>query len=325
MHIYRDHDADLTLVQQRQVAIIGYGNQAAAHAANLRDSGVSVLIGLREDSSSWQQARAQGFTVQAISEAVRRSTLVMLLIPDEAMPEVYQQHIAPYLHQHSLLGFAHGFAIHFKTITPPAHLPVLMVAPKGPGYQVRESFLQGRGLPGLVAYTETSPGSTLALALAYAKAIGCTRQGVLLTSFREETETDLFGEQAVLCGGIPSLVKAAFATLLEAGYSEEMAYIECLYEIKLIVALLEKGGLTFMRRAISNTAEFGGNKAGELLIDERVREKMRLLLQAIQNGSFAEAWMAEYHQGLRDLHQQRTFEAGLRVEQVGTRLREILL
>lgn len=323
--IFRDADADLSLIRSKKVAVIGYGNQGAAHADNLRDSEVPVVVGVRAASPSGAKAAEKGHRVLSIAEAVAWAEVVMVLIADEAQPDVYAQHIAPHLRPSTTLAFAHGFAIHYKKITPPPGTNVFLVAPKGPGYQLRTSYLAGKGLPCLIACTDDSSPATRTLALSYAKALGCTHAGALLTSFREETETDLFGEQAVLCGGLPSLLKAGFDTLVAAGYSEEMAYIECVYEIKLIVDLLDKGGLTFLREAISNTAEYGGYRAGDYLIDASVREKMRSLLQEIQNGTFADRWLTEHRAGKSELYRLRQEESSLPQEAVGAQLRAHLL
>jgi ketol-acid reductoisomerase len=323
--IYRESDATLAIIRNKKVAVIGYGNQAAAQACNLRTSEVPLVVGLRTDSPRWEKALADGHRVMSIAEAGAWGEVVMLLIADEAMPEVYARDIFPQLSSATVLGVSHGFALHYKLLTPRAPAKVFMVAPKGPGYQVREAYVRGEGIPGLIASAEEDSGELFALALSYAKAIGCLRVGGLRTTFREETESDLFGEQAVLCGGVPALLKAAFTTLVEAGYSPELAYIECVYELKLIVDLLAKGGLSFLREAISNTAEYGSYAAGDLLVDGAMQEKMRGILARIQDGSFAEAWMQEHRGGKVEMLRRRNEEKNILLERVGAELRNELL
>lgn len=322
--LYYDVDARPELLQHRKVAVLGFGSQGHAHALNLHDRGVAIRVGLRPQGSSWSAARAQGLEVTSIPEAVQWADLIAVLIPDTVQPQVYQEGILPHLRPGQALLFAHGFNIHYGTITPPKDVDVIMVAPKAPGHRVRELFTQGAGTPALFAVYQDATGQARDLALAYAWGIGCTRAGVLETTFKEETETDLFGEQTVLCGGVTALIKAGFETLVEAGYQPELAYFECLHELKLIVDLLYRGGLTYMRYSVSDTAEYGDYRVGPRIIDEHVRKTMREVLAAIQDGSFAREWIEENRKGRPWFNQKRREEARHPIEEVGRRLRAMM-
>jgi ketol-acid reductoisomerase len=316
-----DDDADLTLLDGKTVAIIGYGSQGHAHALNLKDSGVSVVVGLREHSASVAKARGQGLDVLSVVEAASRGDLVMILLPDELQGRVWESEIRDGIAQGDMLLFAHGFSIHYGEVTPPAGVDVAMVAPKGPGHLVRRQFTEGSGVPGLIAIAQDASANARALALAYAKGIGCTRGGVIETTFKDETETDLFGEQAVLCGGASELVQAGFDTLVEAGYDPEMAYFECLHELKLIVDLMYEKGLAGMRYSISNTAEYGDYTRGKRVITEETRASMRQILKEIQSGDFAREWIAENRAGQENFLRMRAEQADTQVEHVGAELR----
>ncbi len=322
--LYYDHDVRPEVLQSRRVAVLGFGSQGHAHALNLRDRGIAVRVGLRPGSRSQAAAQAQGLEVLPIAEAVQWADVIAVLIPDTVQPQVYQEHIAPHLRAGQALLFAHGFNIHYGTITPPQDVDVIMVAPKAPGHRLRELFTQGAGTPALFAVHQDASGQARDLALAYAWGIGCTRAGVLETTFKEETETDLFGEQAVLCGGVTALIKAGFETLVEAGYQPELAYFECLHELKLIVDLLYRGGLTFMRYSVSDTAEYGDYRVGPRIIDEHVRQTMREVLAAVQDGSFAREWIEENQKGRPWFNQKRKEEARHPIEEVGRRLRRMM-
>ncbi len=321
VNTYYDTDADLERIRNRKVAVIGYGSQGHAHALNLRDSGVAVRVGLPEGSRSRQRAGQQGLEVTTPDGAAAWADTVMILVPDPAQPQLYAESIQPHLGTQKTLMFAHGFNIRFGTIQPPPGVDVSMVAPKAPGHRVRETFQSGEGTPALVAVQQDASGQALADALAYACALGCTRAGVIETTFAEETETDLFGEQAVLCGGVSELVKAGFDTLVEAGYQPEIAYFECLHELKLIVDLMYRGGLNYMRYSVSDTAEYGDYVSGPRLIDASVREKMQLLLAEVQDGSFAQRWIQECAGGQRNFMQQRRRNQQHLIESVGRKLR----
>ncbi len=303
-----DDDADLTLLDGKTVAIIGYGSQGHAHALNLKDSGVKVVVGLREDSASVAAAREQGLEVLPVVEAASRGDLVMILLPDERHHDIWEQEIRDGIAEGNMILFGHGFSIHYKEIEPPPGVDVGMVAPKGPGHLVRRQFTEGSGVPGLIAVEQDATGNARALALAYAKGIGCTRGGVIETTFKDETETDLFGEQAVLCGGASELVQAGFETLVEAGYDPEMAYFECLHELKLIADLMYEKGLAGMRFSISNTAEYGDYTRGKRVITDETRASMKQILKEIQSGDFAREWIAENRAGSGELqaHARRT-------------------
>src|SRR6267154_983879 len=321
---YHDADADLALIQAKKVAIIGYGSQGHAHALNLKDSGVDVRVGLRPDSPNAERARKAGLVVDTVANVSKWADVIMNLTPDQTAAKVYHAEIAPNMTPHVTLMFAHGFNIRFRTITPPPTADVSLVAPKGPGHRVREVFTEGGGIPGLVAVEQNASGNALALALSYAKGIGCTRAGVLETTFTEETETDLFGEQAVLCGGTSALVKAGFETLVEAGYQPEVAYFECLHELKLIVDLIYRGGLSYMRYSVSDTAEQGDYSAGPRIITSKTREEMRKILSEIRDGSFAKKWIEENEKGCPNFLATRHREQSHPVEQLGPKLRAMM-
>lgn len=322
--IYYDQDADPSLIHQKKVAIIGFGSQGHAHALNLRDSGVDVRVGLRRDSKNWQKAAEQGLVVREVADAAQEADVIMLLLPDTEQPKVYQQAIAPYLTDGKTLMFAHGFNIRFGTIQPPSNVDVSMVAPKAPGHRVREIYVEGGGTPSLLAVHQDASGKAKETALSYAHALGATRAGVLETTFAEETETDLFGEQAVLCGGVTALVKAAFETLVEAGYQPEIAYFECLHELKLIVDLMYRGGLNYMRYSVSDTAEHGDYTAGPRLVTEETRHTMWQLLKDIQDGRYAQLWIEENQKGRPWFNERRKLEQNHLIEQVGANLRRMM-
>jgi ketol-acid reductoisomerase len=324
MNVYTDRDADLARLRGKRVAVIGYGSQGHGHANNLKDSGIDVVVGLRADSTSRAKAEAAGLRVVSTAEAARWADIIMVLVPDELASELYVTDIAPGLRPGTYLAFAHGFNIHFKKIAPPADVNVFMVAPKGPGHLVRSEYQKGRGVPCLLAVQQDPSGDTKQVALAYAKAIGGTRAAVLETSFREETETDLFGEQAVLCGGLTELIRAGYETLVEAGYAPEMAYFECLHEVKLIVDLLYEGGIADMRYSISNTAEYGDMTRGPRVIGPETRAAMKRILEDIQSGKFAEEWITEYRCGLPHFRELRKEAANHPIEKVGARLRALM-
>jgi ketol-acid reductoisomerase len=322
--LFYDADADVSRLEGKRVAIIGYGSQGHAHALNLRDSGVDVVVGLREDSRSNDTARAAELAVASVGDAAAQSRMIMILTPDTGQARLYCDHIKPHLRPGKTLMFAHGFNIRFSQIVPPVDVDVSMVAPKAPGHRVREVFQQGGGVPALVAVHQDASGHALDDALAYAKALGSTRAGALITTFEEETETDLFGEQAVLCGGVSALVKAGFETLVDAGYQPEVAYFECMHELKLIVDLMYQGGLNYMRYSVSDTAEYGDYVAGPRIVDERTRQTMRDLLSNIRDGSFAREWIAENDSGLPLFKRTRSAETGHRIENVGRELRRMM-
>jgi ketol-acid reductoisomerase len=316
-----DDQADLSLLEGKTVAVIGYGSQGHAHALNLKDSGVEVVVGLREDSASTAQAREHGLEVLPVVEAASRGDLVMMLVPDELHRHVWEQGVHDGLAAGNMLLFGHGFSIHYGEVTPPSGIDVGMIAPKGPGHLVRRQFLEGSGVPGLIAVEQDASGSARDLALAYAKGIGCTRGGVIETSFKDETETDLFGEQAVLCGGASELVQAGFETLVDAGYDPEMAYFECLHELKLIADLMYEKGLAGMRYSISNTAEYGDYTRGKRVITAETRAAMRKILAEIQSGDFAREWIAENRAGQESFKRMRAEQADTQIEHVGGELR----
>lgn len=321
--IYYDHDADLTMLQSRKVAIIGYGSQGHAHALNLRDSGVDVIVGIRPGASR-DRALRDGLTVMDVPRAVQEADVIQILTPDHIQPDLFQTDMAPHLRPGQALAFAHGFAIHFGNIVPPESVDVFMVAPKGPGHLVRRLYRDGQGIPCLMAVHHDASGHARALALAYARGIGGTRAGVLETTFREETETDLFGEQTVLCGGISSLIQAGFDTLVNAGYQPEVAYFETLHEMKLIVDLMYEGGIGAMWYSVSDTAEYGGLTVGPSMVDGAVKERMSQVLARIQNGTFARAWMAENREGRREFAGLRRAARQHPIEQVGQQLRQMM-
>ena len=318
---YHDQDADLSLIQKKKVAVIGYGSQGHAHSLNLKDSGVDVAIGLPEKSKSIDKAQKAGLKVHSIADAAKWADVIMMLVPDQSQADVYEKHIKPSMTAGKTLMFAHGFNIRFGFIAPPEGVDVSLVAPKSPGHRVRELFTEGGGVPGLIAVHQDASGTAHDLALSYAKGIGCTRAGVYETTFKEEAETDLFGEQAVLCGGTSALVKAGFETLVEAGYAPEMAYFECLHELKLIVDLMYRGGLAYMRYSISDTAEYGDYTAGPRIVTDETRKAMKQLLTEIQDGTFANAFMAENKGGRKKFQAMRDAEAAHSIEKVGAELR----
>lgn len=322
--IYYDQDADLSLLQDKKIAIIGYGSQGHAHALNLSDNGLDVRVGLYEGSPSWSVAEADGLKVMTTDEAAAEADVIMLLAPDTMQSAIYRNHIAPHLEPGKTLMFGHGFNIRYGQIVPPSFIDVSMVAPKAPGHRVREVFVEGVGTPGLVAVHQDASGQALEQALAYAKGVGCTRAGVIETTFSEETETDLFGEQAVLCGGVSALVEAGFNTLVEAGYQPEIAYFECLHELKLIVDLMYQGGLSYMRYSVSDTAEHGDYTAGPKIITDETRDAMRQILADIQSGGYAEGWIDENEHGRPWFNQKRIDARHSEIETVGKQLRAMM-
>jgi ketol-acid reductoisomerase len=322
--VYHDKSADLSLIRSKKVAIVGYGSQGHAHALNLSDNGVDVRVGLHAASKSRDKVRRAGLTCGTVAEVSAWADIVMVLTPDTSQPAIYRQEIAPYLKPGSMLMFAHGFNIRYGTIECSPDVDIAMVAPKAPGHRVREVFEEGGGTPALFAVHQDATGNARALSLSYAKAIGCTRAGVLETTFAEETETDLFGEQAVLCGGASALVKAGFETLVEAGYQPEIAYFECLHELKLIVDLMYRGGLNYMRYSVSDTAEYGDYVAGNRVVTDETRKAMKTLLTNIQNGKFAEEWIAENQTGLPEFKKRRNLERNHLIEKVGEELRSMM-
>ncbi|MEU3840702.1 ketol-acid reductoisomerase [Streptomyces sp. NPDC028635] len=322
--LFYDADADLSIIQGRKVAVIGYGSQGHAHALSLRDSGVDVRVGLHEGSKSKAKAEEQGLRVVTPAEAAAEADVIMILIPDPIQAQVYEESIAPNLSDGKALFFAHGFNIRFGFIKPPAGVDVALVAPKGPGHLVRRQYEEGRGVPAIAAVEQDATGNAFALALSYAKAIGGTRAGVIKTTFTEETETDLFGEQAVLCGGTSALVKAGFETLVEAGYQPEIAYFECLHELKLIVDLMYEGGLEKMRWSVSETAEWGDYVTGPRIITDATKAEMKQVLAEIQDGTFARTWMDEYHGGLKKYNEYKNADAEHLLETTGKQLRKLM-
>jgi len=322
--IYRDKDADIRKLKNKTCAVIGFGSQGHAHALNLKESGVKVIIGLYKKSKSRKAAEERGFEVFDTGEAVRQADVIFVAVPDTKIAEVYEKDISPNLDDGKTLLFSHGFAIHFKTIDVPDNINVIMVAPKGPGHIVRRQFTEGKGVPSLIAIHQDATGDAKKIALAWAKGIGGTRGGVFETTFKEETETDLFGEQVVLCGGASALVKAGFEVLVEAGYQPEMAYFECLHELKLIVDLMNESGIAGMRFSISETAEYGDVTVGPKIIDEAVKNKMRRQLKRIQSGQFAKEWIAEYNAGCPNFNRIRKEEAEHPIEVTGARLRSLM-
>lgn len=322
--LFYDDDADLSIIQGRKVAVIGYGSQGHAHALSLRDSGVDVRVGLHEGSKSKAKAEEQGLRVVTPAEAAAEADVIMILIPDPIQAKVYEEAIAPNLKDGDALFFAHGFNVRFGFIKPPAGVDVALVAPKGPGHLVRRQYEEGRGVPAIAAVEQDATGNAFALALSYAKAIGGTRAGVIKTTFTEETETDLFGEQAVLCGGASALVKAGFETLVEAGYQPEIAYFECLHELKLIVDLMYEGGLEKMRWSVSETAEWGDYVTGPRIVNDATKAEMKKVLSEIQDGTFAKNWMDEYHGGLKKYNEYKTQDSEHLLETTGKQLRKLM-
>ncbi|HEY4383873.1 MAG TPA: ketol-acid reductoisomerase [Ktedonobacteraceae bacterium] len=322
--IYYDSDANIDLIQQKRIAVIGYGSQGHAHALNAQESGCEVVVGLPANSKSRAKAEADGVRVMSTAEAAAWADVIMILTPDETHKEIFERDIRPGLAAGKMLMTAHGFSIHFSQIVPPENIDVTMIAPKSPGHLVRRVYTEGGGVPGLIAVHQDATGNAHALALAYGRAIGCTRAGVLETTFKEETETDLFGEQAVLCGGVTSLIRTGFETLVEAGYQPESAYFECMHEMKLIVDLLYQGGMEYMRYSISNTAEYGDYVSGPRIIDESVRERMRQVLREIQDGTFATNWIQENLAGRPSFLAMRRRNAEHQIESVGKDLRAMM-
>ena len=320
--LYYEKDCNLNVLKDKTVAVIGYGSQGHAHALNLHDSGISVIVGLYEGSPSWKRAEAEGLKVMTTAEAVKNADIVMILVNDEKQPNLYQSEIGPNLKKGATLAFAHGFNVHYGQIVPPSDVDVIMIAPKGPGHTVRRQYLEGKGVPCLVAVHNDASGKAMETALAYAYGIGGARAGILETTFKEETETDLFGEQAVLCGGVSALIKAGFETLVEAGYQPESAYFECLHEMKLIIDLVVEGGLSFMRYSISDTAEYGDYVSGPRIITEETKKEMRKILKEIQEGKFAREWILENQVGRPHFSALRKMEAEHPIEKVGRELRE---
>ncbi|MDZ7668092.1 MAG: ketol-acid reductoisomerase [Gammaproteobacteria bacterium] len=325
MQVYYDKDADLSIIQKMRVLIIGYGSQGHAHANNLRDSGVeNVVVGLRPGSGSWRKAENAGFQVSEVAAAAKDADLIMVLTPDEHQQALYRDEILPNVKEGATLAFAHGFNIHFELIEPRADLDVIMIAPKGPGHTVRSTYTEGGGVPSLIAIFQDASGQAKNTALSYAAANGAGRAGIIETTFREETETDLFGEQAVLCGGAASLVQAGFETLVEAGYAPEMAYFECLHELKLIVDLFYEGGVANMWYSVSNTAEYGGLTRGPRLVTDETKQEMKRILEEIQSGRFAREFVTEYQAGAPSIKAMRRISQGHQIEQVGEKLRGMM-
>ncbi|HHT65257.1 MAG: ketol-acid reductoisomerase [Caldicoprobacterales bacterium] len=322
--MYYESDADFGLLKGKRIAVIGYGSQGHAHALNLKESGADVVVGLYKGSRSWEAAEQAGLTVMETAQAARESDFVMLLVPDEKQAKLYKESIEPNLEPGNALLFSHGFNIHYGQITPPDNIDVFMVAPKGPGHTVRSQFLEGKGVPCLIAVHQDASGKAKDYALAYAAGIGGARAGVLETTFREETETDLFGEQAVLCGGVTELIKAGFETLVEAGYQPESAYFECLHEMKLIVDMINQGGLSYMRYSISDTAEYGDYCTGKRIITEETRKEMKQVLKEVQDGTFARNWILENQANRPSFRAMREQEQSHQIEQVGRELRKMM-
>ena len=321
--IYYQSDCKLDYLKKKTVAVIGYGSQGHAHALNLHDSGIKVIVGLYEGSKSWAKAEKAGLKVMTAAEAAKAADVIMILINDEKQAKLYKESIEPNLTEGKALAFAHGFNIHFKQIVPPANVDVFMIAPKGPGHTVRSEYMEGKGVPCLVAIHQDATGKALDIALAYAAGIGGARAGVLETTFKCETETDLFGEQAVLCGGVTALMKAGFETLVEAGYDPQNAYFECIHEMKLIVDLIYKGGFSMMRYSISDTAEFGDYETGKRIITDETKKEMKKVLTEIQDGTFASKWIAENNNGRAHFYAKRNLEAEHQLEKVGAELRKM--
>jgi ketol-acid reductoisomerase len=322
--MYYDNDADLDLLNGKTVAILGYGSQGHAHSLNLKDSGVDVVVGLRPDSKSVEQARSNGLEVTDVAEAASRGDIVMVLLPDEKHGQIWQEQIRDGIAPGKALFFGHGFSVHYGEVESPPEVDVALVAPKGPGHLVRRQFLEGSGVPGLVAVDQNASGNAFQIALAYAKGIGCTRGGVIETTFKDETETDLFGEQAVLCGGVSELVQAGYETLIDAGYDPKLAYFECLHELKLIVDLMYEKGLSGMRFSVSNTAEYGDYTRGKRIISDTTRQAMKDVLAEIQSGAFAREWIAENRAGQENFKRMRAEQADHQIEREGKELRSMM-
>jgi ketol-acid reductoisomerase len=322
--IYYDQDADLSLLRGKKIAIIGYGSQGHAHALNLKDSGLDVVVGLYKGSKSWPKAEKDGLRVATAGEAAQMADIIMVLLPDQLHRQTFEESIRGALTKGKTLMMAHGFSIHFNQVVPPADVDVSMIAPKAPGHIMRDLFVQGPGVPGLLAVQQDVSGKARDTALAYGKGVGCTRAGVIETTFKEETETDLFGEQTVLCGGVSALIKAAFETLVKAGYQPEVAYFECMHELKLIVDLFYQGGLAYMRYSVSDTAEFGDYSRGPRIVDDHVRAEMQKILKEIQSGQFAREWVLENQANRASFLATRRTEADHQIEEVGKRLRSMM-
>jgi ketol-acid reductoisomerase len=322
--IYYDQDADLSLLRGKKIAIVGYGSQGHAHALNLKDSGLDVVVGLYKGSKSWPKAEKDGLRVATVAEAAQMADIVMVLLPDQIHRQTFEESIRGALTKGKTLMMAHGFSIHFNQVVPPADVDVSMIAPKAPGHIMRDLFVQGPGVPGLLAVQQDVSGRARDTALAYGKGVGCTRAGVIETTFKEETETDLFGEQTVLCGGVSALIKAAFETLVKAGYQPEVAYFECMHELKLIVDLFYQGGLAYMRYSVSDTAEFGDYSRGPRIVDDHVRAEMQKILREIQSGQFAREWVLENQANRASFLATRRAEADHQIEEVGKRLRSMM-
>lgn len=322
--MFYEKDTNLGLLQGKKVAVIGFGSQGHAHALNLHESGIDVVVGLYEGSKSWNKVKEAGLEVTTTAEAAKKADIIMILVPDEKQAKLYREEIAPYLEEGNALVFAHGFNIHFKQIVPPSNVDVFMIAPKGPGHMVRRTYTQGSGVPCLIAVEQDYSGKAKDLALAYANGIGGARAGVLETTFKDETETDLFGEQAVLCGGVTALIKAGFETLVEAGYAPENAYFECMHEMKLIVDLMYQGGMAAMRYSISDTAEYGDYVTGSRIITDETKKEMKQVLTEIQDGTFAKKWLLENQVGRPTFNAMRRMEAEHPIEKVGKELREMM-
>jgi ketol-acid reductoisomerase len=324
MKVYYDSDASLNFLKNKKIAVLGFGSQGHAHSLNLKDSGMNVCVGLRKSSTRWAKAEALGLQVKTVSDASAWAEVIMLLLPDQMQKEIYDKDIAQYVTSGKTIAFGHGFNIHYKQIVPPADVNVMMIAPKGPGHLVRRTFTEGSGVPCLIAIEQDPSGSTKDLALAWAKGIGGTKAGVIETNFKDETETDLFGEQAVLCGGSAELIKAGFETLTEAGYPPELAYFECMHEMKLIVDLYYEGGLSRMNYSVSDTAEYGGMTRGPRIITNETRKEMKKILVEIQSGKFANEWLAEYKAGGPNFNKLRKSNREHSIEVVGAKLREMM-
>lgn len=324
MKVYYEQDANLELLKSKKIAVLGFGSQGHAHSLNLKDSGMNVCVGLRTSSASWQKAEKAGLNVKTVAEAVKWGDVIMILLPDQNQKSVYDSEVAPYLKSGDTLAFGHGFNIHYKQIVPPTDVNVMMIAPKGPGHLVRRTFLEGSGVPCLIAVQHDPSGKTKDLALAWAKGIGGARAGVIETNFKDETETDLFGEQAVLCGGSAQLIKAGFETLVEAGYPAELAYFECMHEMKLIVDLYYEGGLSRMNYSVSDTAEYGGMSRGPRLITSETKKEMKKILKEVQSGKFAKEWLEEYNSGASKFNQMRKENREHSIEVVGAKLRGMM-
>jgi ketol-acid reductoisomerase len=324
MKVYYDNDSSLDYLQDKNIAVLGFGSQGHAHSLNLKDSGMNVCVGLRSSSSSWSKAEAAGLAVKTIPEAVKWADVIMVLLPDQNQKEVYDKEIAPHLKEGNTLAFAHGFNIHYKQVVPPKNINVIMIAPKSPGHLVRRTYIEGTGVPCLIAIHQDADGNARNTALAWAKGIGGTKAGVIETTFKDETETDLFGEQAVLCGGSAELIKAGFDTLVEAGYPPELAYFECMHEMKLIVDLYYEGGLSRMNYSVSDTAEYGGMTRGSRLITKETRNEMKKILDEIQTGKFADEWLSEYKSGQKNMERLRKENREHQIEKVGSKLREMM-